>query len=167
MKKIPEGYLLRKGDKVVVTGVVVFNVDAGESTACVEIASRKVWIELGDLEMKSFRFKTDDWVLAAGDAEQLGQVVAIHDSFVWTKMHDGRMATYVAEVLEPTRDPTAAESPLLAAVTEAMQEPPPPALVCEVCGESHPEHELCKPKPNLHPMTKPDGFDGDDEEPVF
>lgn len=100
---LPEGYLPRQGDVVVIHGIVKYNVDPGDTYADVMIEGKysSVHIELDKIAGLHCRhWNEGDKVHLPGRAiTDVGEVIATNGDNVWIAMPGGSMATYHANQL--------------------------------------------------------------------
>lgn len=139
---LPEGYLPRKGDVLVLHGHVAYDVDESDLLKRGEADEYQVFIRLdGDYDDRRIPLKTvidvflktweaGDRVVIDGDDEGgSGEVIAVHENLCWIKYErPGRepsYGTYPASVLNAApKDPV--DEPFF--VTEGpVAEPPPRA----------------------------------------
>lgn len=101
---LPEGYLLREGDVVVLHATINRDVRTDEEFASVTMRGRYS-TTLVDLDkivgIFARHFDVGDVVRSVGDQTgQTGEVVAVHEGMVWIKDGHGQMQTIAANELE-------------------------------------------------------------------
>ena len=128
---LPEGYLPREGDVLIVHGKVKHDVDAGEKH--VYLAFRKydtTHVDLAEVVgVYSLHWNVGDWVTFPG-MYGIGKVLATHEDQVWAVFTDEPPQTFSANELKRAPDePEPIEEP--AEAPPAIPEPPPAAELKE------------------------------------
>ncbi len=107
---LPEGYLPREGDVLLLRAKVKFDVDPEDTSVhatCIGCTYRDVTIPLEEVFGLHFRaWEPHDKVQNIHDHEDCGEVFAVCDDKVWVKLDTGAMATFEANALEAQPDST-------------------------------------------------------------
>ena len=99
---LPEGYLPREGDVVVVHAVVEHDYHATSSTKMVALAPRKYaqtfYIDLDQI-IGIHRYKWEVGDLVTYSVFGVGQIIAMHEDLLWVRFDGGEMQTLDAGIV--------------------------------------------------------------------
>jgi hypothetical protein len=130
---LPEGYLPRRGDELLIRAKVSFDVEPDDEDVHLEPIGaewKKIMIPLADVhDLHCRTWKKGEKVTQANWGS--GTIIAVHENMVWVQLAlTGGLATFEANALEPYIDPeeiaveTMTEAELLAGLEHLI---PPPA----------------------------------------
>lgn len=115
---LPEGYLPRRGDTLIVHAVVRFNVREDED------GDKSAHLSPVGAEYSSFmiplkqivgvyarKWEEGEKVRMISDHDDGGTIIAVHDDFVWARNPDNLMMTYHANEIEEDVEPPAIVEP--------------------------------------------------------
>jgi len=107
---LPEGYRPRKGDVLIAHVTAYTDVDPEDTQVWATLPGKphsRHFIDLEDIAgVYSRHFEPGEKVRSVGDfTGQAGEVVAVHEGFVWIKDGHGQMQTIAANELEAVVDP--------------------------------------------------------------
>ncbi len=106
---LPDGYLPREGDELLVRVRVRHAVEAGEDNVHVNPSSRpysNFVVDKDDIHAVYCRtWKPGEKARVIGAPNTYGEVIAIAEGCVWLKMTDGQFLTFGANALEAKIDP--------------------------------------------------------------
>lgn len=114
---LPEGYLPREGDVLILHGVVRWNVDAGENDVHLFIDRRYkhsggVCVPLDQIiDIHCRAWEVGSKVIRKGGNQNVGTVLATYEDQVWVAFSGGSPVSIHANALEPAPEPAADQEP--------------------------------------------------------
>lgn len=102
---LPEGYLPREGDEVLIRAKVRFMAAEGDETIFLTVKHQKISVPSADIHALYCRHWNVGDKVASDEFDNPGEVMAAHCDYAWVKTKYGIMCTVAANDLKPWVEP--------------------------------------------------------------